>query len=307
MHITLRQLNAFRAVVATGSTAAAAQEVLVTQPAVSRLINSLEDAVGFKIFSRERGRLKLTESGKMLFDEAERILNAVGDFGAIADDIREHKTARVRICGSPTVMTSRVVSTALTDFVEEFPNVRLTIETRTRLEIEQDVAGGQSDLGIILLPSDQAGTHCETVARSRLVAAMPPDHNLVAKGALRLTDIEPYPLIVLGSSSRVRILVDNAFYSAGLKPRIKVESRTSIISRNLAADGLGVGLVDELSCTNADPKELVLRRLEPEIPLVYGLMTRIGAPTTPLIDSLKARIADSFQRHLGDFPNQSIT
>ena len=298
MHITLRQLNAFRAVVTTGSTAAASQKVLVTQPAVSRLINSLEDAVGFKIFVRERGRLRLTEAGQMLFDESERVLDAVDDFGSIASDIREHKTARVRLVGSPTVVASRVLSSALAQFVEEFPNVRVSVEARTRLETEQYVSGGISDLGIILMPTDYAGTDCETFAKSRMVAVFIPGHELAAKAALTLDDVAPHSLILVGTSSRVRILVDNAFYQSGLTPKVKFETRTSITGRNLAAEGVGVGLVDELSCSNIDPDELAVRPLEPEIPLVYGMLTRSGAPSTPLIACLKEKIAESFNARL---------
>jgi len=99
--MTLQSLQALRAVMETGSVTEAARRLYRTQPQISRLIASLEGEIGFRLFLRDRRRLMPTQEGSLFYNNVSRILSGFDDISKIAEDIRSHKEARLRMVSQP--------------------------------------------------------------------------------------------------------------------------------------------------------------------------------------------------------------
>ena len=99
----LRQLEALRAVVASGTTTQAADLLGLTQSAISRLISQLETELGLNIFDRRHGRLRITPEGQHFYDVVKKVLSSVDQITATARDIRTLKTGALRIIAMPAL------------------------------------------------------------------------------------------------------------------------------------------------------------------------------------------------------------
>jgi len=100
-HLKPRQIEAFRAAVAQGSATAAADALFVTQPAISRLLADLEDAVGFSLFERQGRGLQPTVDGLRLYDAVERVYLGLETVAETARAIREGESGKIRIGALP--------------------------------------------------------------------------------------------------------------------------------------------------------------------------------------------------------------
>ena len=101
--MNLRQLDAFRAVMESGTVSRAAKRLSVSQPAVSKLIQSLEQAIGLVLFDRTRGRLSPSAEATMLFEEVERLFGGLSSLKTFAEEIRTVHHGSLRIGVMPAL------------------------------------------------------------------------------------------------------------------------------------------------------------------------------------------------------------
>src|SRR5438045_3953839 len=100
--LSLRQIEAFRAVVIHGSVSKAAERLYVSQPAVSRLIADLEQSIGFQLFNRGKG-FQVSEEARLLFQEVEKSFVGLDKIAQRAEDIRTFRTGHLRMAASPAL------------------------------------------------------------------------------------------------------------------------------------------------------------------------------------------------------------
>src|SRR5262249_18338298 len=154
--MNIRQLEAFRAVMATGSATSAAERLNLTQPAVSRLLAQFEEDMGVELFIREKGRLTPTPEAIALFEEVDEAFDGIQRIGRLAGDLRTANSGMLRII-VPHSLAERVLPGLLKDFLRTHPAVRVTIAMGTYEGIERAVASRQADLGFAKLPVTHPG------------------------------------------------------------------------------------------------------------------------------------------------------
>ena len=127
--ITLRQVDAFRAVMMTGTITGAAEILEVSQPAISRLVKDLERALGFELFSRQGRQINPTIEGRMFFEEVETAHLGLNQLNQSAINIRDHKEGSLRIVTIPSVVTM-FIGPILKAFNKEYPLVAVSLEVQ---------------------------------------------------------------------------------------------------------------------------------------------------------------------------------
>ncbi|MCJ7873439.1 LysR family transcriptional regulator [Phaeobacter sp. J2-8] len=268
----LRQLRAFHAVIVTGSVTAAAERLNLTQPAISKQLSDLEHAIRLRLFDRRSGRAATpTQQGLDFFRAIEATIVGLEEIETIASDIEHRNTTRIRIAATPPLINSAPLMAATSRFIADHPDVRIALEPRHRIEIEDWVVARHIDLALALLPSNHPGLTETPLVETRAVVVMPADHRLAAQETVSPEDIQDDRLI-LPSRQPLRTRIDAALNKAGLHVSAQLESSSAITCCRMAASGLGVALCDPFSPTSFVGSGLITRPWRPEVHLTYGIL-----------------------------------
>lgn len=269
--MNLRQLEAFRAVMRTGSVTNAAESLHLSQPAVSRLIADLERAVGFKLFERSKGSSPTaTPEAEAFLQEVERSFIGLGTLRQVADDIRNFRMGQLRIACLPALATGFVPSVIET-FLKLNPSTRIQLQTRSSSTVRFWVAAQQFDLGLATPGGDVQGVIGEPFLSTRGVCVLPPGHALAERSVIRPEDLRTEPFISLALEDPARGKVDRIFEDAGIERNIVVEAQYAITICGLVLRGVGCAILNPISAMDFVPRGIVLRPFEPVASFEYVL------------------------------------
>jgi DNA-binding transcriptional LysR family regulator len=237
----LKHLSTFVAVAEELNFHRAAERLTMAQPAVSRIVLELEDRLGVRLLERTTRKVRLTESGRYLLEEAQDILGRI--------DIAENT---VRLLASGTKAILRIGYTTITghslvpDITREFrisnPDVRLELTYMTSPMQRDKILQDEIDLGFIEGSFMSSEIETRPVARHRLVALLPPTHPLAAKDALTIEDLAGEQL-VMGTNVEwptLRRIVVDAFQSAGQVMTVAQEASSLTGILGLVTAGVGI-------------------------------------------------------------------
>jgi len=196
----------------------ASSALAVTQPAVSYLIGSLESAVGFALFRREKGKLIPTPEAHQLIDEVDRLYESVDEVEAVARLIANHQRAVLRILLTPALSTGACVQ-AIGRYAARHPGMRLDIDTAHRATILRRLLSGHADLAVLSLPVETDRIVATSVFTSDLVCVLPAHHEPPRPDTITPDDLAGVPLIGLKPSGVIRPLVLGGGRQAELRHR----------------------------------------------------------------------------------------
>lgn len=155
--MNLRQLEAFRAVMLSGSVTQAAASLHISQPAVSKLVADLEHQVGFRLFVRSKGvALTITPEADIFFHEVERSFAGIAVLKRAAADIRNTSTGMLRIAALPALAVS-FLPAVIAVFRKRHPGVSIQLQTRSSSTVRQWIANQQFDVGLATPAREVAG------------------------------------------------------------------------------------------------------------------------------------------------------
>lgn len=284
-------LQAFLAVMETGSFHAAADQLNLSQPAVTRRIRKLEEALGSSLFERTTRAVKPTLAAKRLQARAEGMLE---DAQATARAMRDESVAFahqrnlvVTVATIPTVV-SCIVSPAVAAFRQAGHRARIRILDADANEVTEAVAGGEADFGLCSIPALDPATLFEPLFDDRITLVAPVGHALTRADQIRLADLTDVPLILPARGTGNRLLIDEAMARARVPLVWTFEVGRTSTAMDLVADGLGVALVPRSAIGRAPVVTFALDL--PEILRPVGVLTRAGQAETPAVAALKDAI-----------------
>lgn len=190
----LDQLRYFLHVARLQNFTRAAEELKISQPALSRSIQRLEEELGQPVFERKTRSVSLTDAGTLLQARAQQMLTILEDTKAeITDD---GQSGRVRVGAIPTI-APYFLPNVLRQFATEFPKATLIVQENTTDALVKSCTQGEIDLAVLALPIPAKYLEVEELFEEELLLVLPPTHPLVDKEKIRLTDVEPYPFVLL--------------------------------------------------------------------------------------------------------------
>lgn len=260
--IDLRQLRQFVAVAEELSFRRAAQRLHMSQPPLSQTIRNLEKELGTLLFNRTRRRVELTQPGRVLLDEAQRVVSQMARALDAARGAAQGMTGRLSIGFVPS-STYEILPAILRQFRRGHPAVDLHLEELATVDQTDALLQRRIDVALNRPPVFfAAGILQETLVRERLIAALPAGHPLAARKTLRLRDLREERFLLIpprwGTGYHSRVL--DACKEAGFVPRIAQEPKYMHTIVGLVAAGMGVALVPD-SLANLTPKGCVYRVL----------------------------------------------
>src|SRR5262245_19017325 len=241
----LRHARTFVTVAELGTVSKAALRLRIAQPALSRQIVNLEQELGLKLFDRVGGRLLLTGEGEQLLNDCRVLLNYAGALGERARLLRRGDTGVLKVAASPQLVEG-VIAKFLHNFAERYPDVQVklieTIGPETLAIVERGEVHLGQQLARALQPGDQRfASHA--LQPVDLLAACHPSLALGKGGAVEISQLAQYPLLVLDSVFVFRRTFDAACRLAGFEPNVRYESRAPHTLLTIAEEGHGVAII----------------------------------------------------------------
>jgi DNA-binding transcriptional LysR family regulator len=294
LHITgapvnLKQIEAFRATMSCRSVSAAAAQLNISQPSVSRSLANLERAVGFSLFIRRSKGVEPTEEALFFNEEIERVYGALAHLDHVAQDIREGAHGSLNV-GAIAAFALEVVPRALARLGVRDNSVSVKLRMRSSQRILDWARWGQIDLGVAHAGVDTSGVDCLVRRSAPYVCLIPKDHPLAGdEGPVPLADLNGERTIALvgETESALRNQAGSRFRRAPLVAEV------SFAAAALAEQGAGVAIVDPFTAQKyASGDTLRARPLAGIKPYEFVLVAPIDKRPSQLADRLRELIVD---------------
>ncbi|GAA2797481.1 LysR family transcriptional regulator [Saccharopolyspora taberi] len=270
----LRQLEYFIAVAEEQNFTRAAERVHVSQSGISAQIRQLERELGAALFDRSARAATLTAAGKAALEHARSALAAAGAVGQAVGEVTNLIRGEVTI-GMVTGCTITPLFDALATFHQAHPGVRVTLLEDNSDQLTGAVRAGAVDLALIgTATAAPDGLDSFTITSDRLVAAVPPGHPLAESRRVGMADLSEHPVVCMPPGTGLRAVFDQACAARDVRPVIAFQVSTAEAIADLAARGLGVGILSDSMVTPYRDK-LVARTIDDvEIPALLALIWR---------------------------------
>lgn len=239
-------LALFHAVARSGSITAAAAELRVSQPAVSKQVAELEADLGVQLLERLPRGCRLTEAGQILAEHAQRCLAEEREALRAIEEYRGLGRGRLALGASQTI-GAYLMPAALAAFRRAHPRLELSLEIANSEVVQRALLDRSVDLGLTEGPSALAELHSEVFGEDELVAIAPAGHPLLRRRGLRAKEFFGHPLVLRERGSGTRAVVEQALRQRRLKLGATLDLASPEAVKQAVMAGLGLALVPRLS------------------------------------------------------------
>ncbi|MBE7085160.1 MAG: LysR family transcriptional regulator [Clostridiales bacterium] len=267
--VNLDLYRVFYTVAKSGSLTKAAEELYISQPAVSRSIKQLETQLGVTLFTRtHRGMQLSANGGKLIFAEVEKALNLLGDAENRIAEMKTSATGTIRIGASDTIF-EYFLADKIVEFHEKFPAVKFELLADVTPDTVEKLKAEKCDVAFVNLPiatEPELELYGNCMRLNDIFVASEKFAQL-REGENSLEDLAKYPLILMEGNTVSRKSLDNFFQSVGVEMTPSIEVGSWDLMKRLTAKGMGVGVI---------PREYVAQMLAEE--KLFEVKTDVALP-----------------------------
>ncbi len=242
--MTLQRYQAFYHVARSGSFSRAAEQIYVSQPALSHAVKKLEEEVGCALLLRHARGVALTAEGQILYDHLTQAYRWIEDGERQVRDMKRLAGGEVRI-GASEALCRHYLLPYLARFHRDYPGIHLHVTNGTSRETMGLLHRGFIDFGLVNLPLPEDGDARVRVEPGPLLYdcfVVSPDKRGWKRGAVSLAEVAEEPLILLEPGSVTRDYIDGVFRNQGIALRPEIELGSLDLVVDFARQGLGVGV-----------------------------------------------------------------
>ncbi len=254
-NITIQQLDALVRLIEMRSFSKAAKSMHLTQPALTKHIKNLEDAVGYRVAERGYAGISLTREGRLLYDYARRILKLRDEACEKIVNSRLHDTGNIYITAS-TIPATYILPSVLGGFRGEHPGIRAYVRTCDSEEAIDNILGGRAEIGFIGKGPASGKLISEPLWKDTMALIVPRGHRWFERKSVSLEELEAEPFIIREKGSGTRDTLERCLRE-NLETGI---SRFNIVcelgSSEALREGILCGLGVSILSTHAVRREL---------------------------------------------------
>ena len=286
VNFDLNDLHAFRAVAELGNFRRAAEAVHISQPAFSRRIEKLEEALGVRLLDRTTRRVSLTAVGRDFARKVQALLDDLDTTLLAIRGVAASRMGEVTVACVPSTVYYHV-SQVVQRFRGEYPRIRVKVFDASANEVLGAVARGEADFGLDFIGSQEADIDFQPLLQERFVAACRRDHPLARKKRVAWAELAAHDLIAVAQSSGNRLLIDQALAGQHVQLHNVCEAQHVTTMLGLVEAGLGVAAVPAMAMPGPDHPVLVSVPLDsPVVTRQMGLIRRAGRTLAPAAQQL---------------------
>lgn len=243
MRVTLRQLSTFEAVARLKSFSAAANEMFVSQPTVSKQIKSLHDEIGLPLIEQIGKKIFLTDAGEQLYNTCAQWLDTWSRFEQSIANLKGMKAGRLRITSVTT--TKYFMPRILGPFCAQFPNIDISLSVQNRDQLLERLTRNEDDLYIMGLPPEDIDVEAEPFLDNPLVIIAPANHPLANKKNIPVSRLGEEQFLLREAGSGTRITMERMFSERQIPLNIKMELGSNEAIKQAVIGGLGLAVLSK--------------------------------------------------------------
>ena len=240
--MSIQKYQVFLHVMEAGSVSRAAEDMGLTQSAVSHALSSLEEDFGFKLLTRSRAGVRLSSEGKRILPAIRDILSAEERLRETVSSIHGLSTGTIRVASFSSVAVHWLPA-MLKAFQEQYPQIRFKLLNGDYHDVEQWLEEGAVDLGFVSLPTRAPGK-VTPLMEDRLLVILPKDHPLASLDSFRIGYARQETFISLLESSDHDLR--RALDAEGIRPHIRFITKDDYAIIAMVEQGLGIAIMPEL-------------------------------------------------------------
>ena len=286
--VNLELYQVFYKVAKSGSLTKAAEELYISQPAVSRSIKQLETQLGVTLFTRtHRGMDLSAQGGKVIFNEVEQALRLLEEAEKRIEEMKTSATGTIRIGASDTIF-EYFLADKIVAFHEKFPAVKIELMANLTPDTIEKLKADKCDIAFVNLPIEpdselQLFGNCKRLNDIFIVGSK---YTELTDNPLSLSALKEYPLIFMEENTIARKSLTGFLSSIGVELQPSIEVGSWELMKKLVAQGMGVGVI---------PKEYVKKELEEG--QLFQLQTDIPLPMRSIGMLLRKNSSISYALH----------
>lgn len=236
-------------VVEKGSFSQAAEELEISQPAVSFQIRALEQKLGHRLLDRSGRRVSLTEPGEVVYRYARRMIGLEAEMERELGEVGTRIAGRL-VLGSTAGPAELVLPRLLGAFHRTYPDVTVSLVVTDTQSVCDRVLDDELEIGVVGAGRTQRGLEFEAFLRDELVLIVPPGHPLAERDAVALEELVKEPMLFQQEGSGVRMALEAAMREAGLRDRdlnVAMELGLQQSVKAAVLDGFGITVISRLA------------------------------------------------------------
>ncbi|HUW26600.1 MAG TPA: LysR substrate-binding domain-containing protein [Gallionella sp.] len=261
LHLTLRQLQVFERVASHLNYSRAAEELYLSQPAVSMQIKQLEANIGLPLFEQMGKKIFLTEAGRELLQYSRNIAQQLAEMEVVFDEIKGLEQGK---------LTLSVVNTAnyfmpqlLSKFCRQHPNIQANLQVANRDAVLKQLADNSTDLAVMGQPPDGLDISAGSFMNNPLVVIAAPDHPLAKLKRVKFAQLAQETFLSREKGSGTRSAMERIFAEHHIQPRISMEMETNEAIKQAVQAGMGLGILSQHSIElELETKRLAILNVE---------------------------------------------
>lgn len=281
-----------------------ADELYISQPAVSRQIKNLEDSLAVKLCMRKKEGVSLTEEGKILFKYAEKILALYEKGIQEIDKFRHSKLNKITI-GASTTLGEYVLPRIISGFRKRYCDADIYLKVANMQQILNQLATNAFDLTLVEGEFDNPSFMSEKVFEDELVLIVSTQHlwaNILRK--INLNELKSQPIIIREEGSGTRKILEKSLAKSGVALsdlNIKMELDSTEAVKNAVRENLGISFVSKSTLVeNPQLKVVFIENMDFrfDFNLIYPRENSFNSLTIEFMECLKTRLFNQFDENL---------
>jgi len=259
-------LQCFCALVETGSFGKAAERTGRTQPALSQRIKNIEESLGEELFDRKRKCL--TPLGKSFYELAKEFTLVQKKFNVLFQEVTRGFSPELKI-GTSDTFALHLLPGVIREFLKVFPQVQLSIITRSSEEIENMVHAGELNIGVVTQPIHHKNLRETKVCEDLVYFVTPKRHPWKNKRHIEVDDVNKESVIMIDPKTRTGRIIYKYFKTMKISPKCVIDGGSFQVIMRYVSEGFGISLVPRMVAMEwKDKVEIIKMRRMPTIPYV---------------------------------------
>jgi DNA-binding transcriptional LysR family regulator len=296
MHLTFRQIEVFTAVARHENYTRAAQDLHLSQPAVSMQIRQLEQSIGLPLFEQIGKKIHLTEAGRHMYSVGRQIADVLGEAEEVFEAFKGVERGTLSISVATTA--SHFATRLLAEFSKQHAGITISLDITNREVLRTQLENNEPDLVIMGQPPEGVEVEATAFMENPLVVIASPSHPLAQRSAIPLSEFEQESFVVREPGSGTRGATERFFEQKGVAFHTAIEMTSNEAIKQAVQAGLGLGIVS----SHTLELELETRRLKildvVDFPIRrhWYVIQRKGKRLSPAAIAFRQFVLDEAQR-----------
>jgi len=241
MHITFRQLTVLEAVARNLSFTKAADELHLTQPAVSMQIKQIEESIGLPLFEQIGKKVFLTEAGHEMYSYCRSIQQQLEEAESVIENLKgvRHGKLTIAVASTANYFAPRILAA----FNKEHESVKINLDVTNREGLLQHLENNDTDVVIMGRPPVELELEAESFMENPLVLIAAPNHHLANQNKVSIHELQKETFILREEGSGTRTAIERFFLEQGAELATTINMNSNEAIKQAVQAGLGLGIV----------------------------------------------------------------